>query len=77
MPTAQVIGTPLQLSHPRMLFGCVRLYLKTCSVKVIQTCSESLPSKIMAISVAICVNVNGLPLHGITVVYDKVFRFDI
>lgn len=37
MTTARVIGTPLQLSHPRMLFGSVCLHLKTCSVKVIQT----------------------------------------
>lgn len=59
MTTAQVTGTLLQLSHPRMLFGSVCLYLKTCSVKVIQTCSESVPGKIIAISVAIFVNVNG------------------
>lgn len=70
MTTARLIGTLLQLSHPRMLFGSVCLYLKTCSVKVIQMCSESSPSKIIAISVAIFVNVNGLLLYWIRLVCD-------
>lgn len=65
MTTARVIGTLLQLSHPRMLFGSVCFYPKTCCVKVIQTYSESMPSKIIAISVAIFVNVNGLHLYWI------------
>ena len=73
MVTAQDIGTPLQRSHPRMLFGRVCLYLKTSSVEVIQTGSESLPSKITAISAAIIVNVNGLPLDWIRVFYDNRF----
>lgn len=73
MTTARVIGTPLQLSHPRMLFGSFCFHLETCSVKVIQTCSESLPSKIIAISVAIFVNVYGLPLYWIRLLYDNMF----
>lgn len=63
MTTARVIGTLLQLSHPRMLFGRVCFYLKTCCVKVIQTYSESMPTGIIAISVAIFVNVNGLHFY--------------
>lgn len=71
MTTTRVIGTWLQLSHPRMLFGSVCLYLKTCSVKAIQTCSESLPGKIIAISVAVFVDVNGLPFYWIRLLYDN------